>query len=207
MAGIMACYHHTSKQAVGQCSNCGKGICKNCYDTYRGVCYDCAEKAADESLDEAMEFKSSVVMARKGMITGSIVGGVIGLVIGIAAGVGTAADAGVLGAIGVIILAPIWGLCLGGSLVAVVKAVYVFIASFFKNKSDDDKGAGCLVAFIVIGTAIAPIMIVMTFICPIVTGIRFFKQKKQMAEADTMIEDCEDTLAKLRDYHKLSMAG
>jgi len=205
MTGTMACYHHSSVQAVGQCNKCGKGICKKCYDGYRGVCYDCAVKAVNENLDEAMDFKESVVRARNGMKTGSIIGGVIGLVIGIAAGVN--AGTGVLEVIGMIIICPTLGLCLGGSLVAVIKAVYDVIASLFKNKSEDDKGAGCLVAFIIIGIAIVPIMVIMTFICPIVTGIRFFKQKKQMEEADITIEEYEDTLTKLRNYHKFSMAG
>jgi hypothetical protein len=196
----MACYHHSSKQASAQCNECKKGICKSCYDTYSGICYDCAEKAANESLYKAMDFKESVVKARKGMITGSIVGGVIGLVAGIggtamnsAAGMGT----GALEAIAAIILGPILGLCIGGSLVTSIKAVYGTINSFFK-----EDGSGCLVAFFVIGSAIVPIM----GISPIVTIIRFFRQKNQMEKADVMIEECENNLVKLRDYHKLSMA-
>jgi len=48
----MNCYFHPEKQAVAQCRNCGKGICKDCVDRfgnadakYAGLCKECALQA------------------------------------------------------------------------------------------------------------------------------------------------------------------
>jgi uncharacterized membrane protein len=210
MANGMACYHHTSQPAVAQCSKCGKGICKNCHDGYKGVCYDCTLEAANEKLNDAKYKEWDAVDTLKKMKTGGIIGGIIGIVFGIAASVialsvdntkGLDAIGGILGAI---IVVPIWGICFGSTIVTAIKIVYVVTVGFidvyiFKNYG---LSAGCLEKLFGAFFTIAVTPSIMIYICPIVLLIMFFKKKKQKKKAGKEIEEYQIALEQLHDYHK-----
>ena len=45
----MSCYHHPDREAVAQCSVCGKTLCRECAELYNPpYCADCARKEASE---------------------------------------------------------------------------------------------------------------------------------------------------------------
>ena len=77
----MKCFNHIDRDAVGQCTACGKGLCKECFTKNNGVCDDCirAEKKADFedlALDLYGDFKEYRKSIKKAIIW-SIVFGVI----------------------------------------------------------------------------------------------------------------------------------
>jgi len=105
--------------------------------------------------------------------------------------------------IAAIILMPIImliiGACLGGSIVTVTKATF---RAIFKMLSRTDENTGCFVMFLVIFTVGGPIMIALACSCPIVTVVRFFMQKGDMAKGDARIEECNRALAALQNTMK-----
>ena len=85
MANGMACYHHPSQQAVAQCSQCGKGICRDCYDSYgagmgagKALCFDCTEEMVKEHAADVDAFRSKVKRERIFMIVGAVIGVFVG---------------------------------------------------------------------------------------------------------------------------------
>jgi len=203
----MNCYLHPENQAVAQCSQCGHGICKNCNDLYGGVCYECAENSAKAKLSEAVAFKEKAVKARKGMVTGTIIGGVIGLLIGIASSInqiGIAHGAGeVIAAILLMpIIALIMGACIGGSIVTVLIGAFRVLRKIISIFIPGDTGTGWFVAIIAIVMIGAPVAAVLAAAAPVVTIVRFFKQKKEMEKGDMMIEECNRALAALQSTTK-----
>ena len=53
----MKCYHHPDRDAVATCTECGRGLCKECADVYsKPLCADCAvsyAKRIKENLEKA----------------------------------------------------------------------------------------------------------------------------------------------------------
>lgn len=85
MANGMACYHHPSQQAVAKCSQCGKGICKDCYDSYgagmgagKALCFDCTEDMVKEHAADVDAFRAKVKRERILMIVGAVIGVFVG---------------------------------------------------------------------------------------------------------------------------------
>lgn len=64
MAIGMACYFHQQQQAVAQCGDCGKALCKNCYDSYGGavagkaLCYHCTANLVKQHSSEIADIKA-----------------------------------------------------------------------------------------------------------------------------------------------------
>ncbi|MCL2859047.1 MAG: hypothetical protein FWF46_00435 [Oscillospiraceae bacterium] len=79
----MNCYNHEEKEAVAQCSDCGKGLCKECAEKYQAVnliiCDDCA--SARNNYDKGT-FTKTIVMA----VVAFVIGLVISIVMGLPAG-------------------------------------------------------------------------------------------------------------------------
>lgn len=99
----MNCKNHPDREAVGKCSECGVGLCAECYDYFEShICYECAQKVLAQ--DKKFQKKT---------LTRFIVFGIIGLVIGIALGIATTANTN--GRVVLIILAAIWGFLAGSS--------------------------------------------------------------------------------------------
>jgi len=93
----MVCYHHPSKQAVATCSVDGKGICKDCYDSYgagmgagKALCFDCTEEMMKENAREILWLQKQVKKERIWMIVGAIT-------VGLALGIGMSGDMGIAG--------------------------------------------------------------------------------------------------------------
>jgi len=77
----MRCYHHSSKQAVASCSECGKGICKDCYDSYgagmgagKALCFDCTEALVQENSAEIAAFRKILKFEWIAIAIGSVIG-------------------------------------------------------------------------------------------------------------------------------------
>jgi hypothetical protein len=83
-SGKMACYHHPSQQAVAHCKVCGKGICKDCYDSYgagmgagQAMCFDCTEEMVKDHGAEIAWLRKQVKKERTWMIVGAVLGAII----------------------------------------------------------------------------------------------------------------------------------
>lgn len=48
----MKCFNHTDREAVGQCKNCGKGLCKDCFQQNGGICNECLHDANSASFED-----------------------------------------------------------------------------------------------------------------------------------------------------------
>ena len=115
-AGKMTCYHHPSREAAASCKWCGKGICKDCYDSYgagmgagKALCFDCAEEMVKKNTSEIMWLREQVEIERKWMKIGAIVGAIV-------LGIGMAVDGGFLG----FLLGVFLGASLGASLGTII---------------------------------------------------------------------------------------
>ncbi|MCM1577671.1 MAG: DUF2180 family protein [Ruminococcus sp.] len=52
----MKCYYHNDRDAVAQCSVCGRGLCRECTDRYEEpLCRKCGEEIAAEAEAERKE--------------------------------------------------------------------------------------------------------------------------------------------------------
>ncbi|MDR0219940.1 MAG: hypothetical protein LBI54_00865 [Lachnospiraceae bacterium] len=85
-SGKAACYHHPSQQAVAHCKECGKGICKDCYDSYgagmgagKAMCFDCTEEMVKDHRAEIAWLQRTVKKERTWMIVGAILGLFLGI--------------------------------------------------------------------------------------------------------------------------------
>jgi len=86
----MKCFYHEEKDAVGQCQQCGKGLCKACLIEHNGICEDCYFRDKADAIDdehnniyvELSEYKKSIIHS---LIMGAI-GAVIMLILIIATG-------------------------------------------------------------------------------------------------------------------------
>ena len=137
-SGRMTCYHHPSQDSVATCRECGKGICKDCYDSYgagmgagKAMCFDCTEEIVKEHTGEIAWLKSQVKKERTWMIVGAILGLFLGM--------GLAAEAGA----GILIFA----IFAGASLGTIVNGFMEF---------------GAVVGFIMI--VVSPIMSIVRFV-------------------------------------------
>ena len=75
----MKCYFHQHIDAVSTCKECGKNMCKACYDEgKKGLCVECAaedqEMRRQEYIDENEKSKSYTRMAIVFFIFGAIMG-------------------------------------------------------------------------------------------------------------------------------------
>ena len=84
LAGRAVCYHHPSQQSVAYCRECGKGLCRDCYDSYgagmgagKALCFNCTEEMVKENSAEIEWLKNQVKKERTWMIVGAIVGAIV----------------------------------------------------------------------------------------------------------------------------------
>ncbi len=91
----LRCYHHCNcedRPAVAQCSECGKGLCRECADkltspnTGKLLCADCLNK--EIAADEAWANRQKAAMRREliVMIVGFALGVIIQIILGVLAG-------------------------------------------------------------------------------------------------------------------------
>ncbi|MCL2446570.1 MAG: hypothetical protein FWD06_07375 [Oscillospiraceae bacterium] len=78
----MKCYYHNVQDAVGQCVDCKKGLCRECCDLKSSAskdlfCYDCLVEAGKQGLADLEALKAKAKREQKWMIAGAIVGAVI----------------------------------------------------------------------------------------------------------------------------------
>ena len=77
----MKCFYHESKDAVGQCKKCGKGLCKECVTKNNGICEDCYFDEKANNIDMSHEnLFISLTNYKKTLIKSLIVGGVAGVI-------------------------------------------------------------------------------------------------------------------------------
>jgi len=62
------CYHHPSQPAVAFCNDCGKGLCRDCYDSYgagmgagKALCFDCTQEMVKEHVEDIAKFKKGLI--------------------------------------------------------------------------------------------------------------------------------------------------
>ena len=73
----MICYYHNKIDAVATCKECGKHLCKECYDNgSKGTCRDCLVFMRKESVVQNKEYHYSFI--KKSLIALTI-GAVVGL--------------------------------------------------------------------------------------------------------------------------------
>ena len=82
----MGCFHHPSQQAVIICQgdDCGKGMCRDCYDSYgagmgagKALCFDCTEELVIETASEIAWLREQVKKERMWMYVGAGLGAII----------------------------------------------------------------------------------------------------------------------------------
>ena len=77
----MKCFYHEQKDAVGQCRNCGKGLCKDCTIEHNGICKDCYFDNKAENIDTTHEnIFVSLTDYKKSIIKSLIIGGIAGII-------------------------------------------------------------------------------------------------------------------------------
>lgn len=77
----MKCYYHPESDAVAQCKECGRYLCKECSDKYMAafeevLCEDCAQKRFDTTERDCRE---AFAQEKKDLIRSSIIGAVIAI--------------------------------------------------------------------------------------------------------------------------------
>ena len=73
----MRCYYHNKIDAVAICKECGKHLCKECYDNgSKGICHECLVSMHKESVVQNKEYHYSFI--KKSFIALTI-GAVVGL--------------------------------------------------------------------------------------------------------------------------------
>ncbi|MBR3115884.1 hypothetical protein IKF30_01510 [Candidatus Saccharibacteria bacterium] len=81
----MKCFNHIDREAVGQCKNCGKGLCKDCFQQNGGICNECNHASNSASLEERYNKLRDDLTAYRGKLYGKLFGGlVLGAIITIA---------------------------------------------------------------------------------------------------------------------------
>ena len=170
-SGKMACYHHPEEQSVALCKECGKGICKDCFDTYasgigsnKALCFDCVEERVQQNIAEVDAFRSKVKRERTWMIVGAVLGAIL-----IGPMLASIAQGEVLAAFIMWSLGVFGGASLGT------------IISGFKEY----------------GWVVGIIMIV---ISPIMSIVRYVKRLNQIKECDAIISSDARFLREMRDY-------
>lgn len=78
----MKCFYHEKKDAVGQCRECGKGLCKECVTKNSGICEDCYFDKKAQNIDfEHENILISLTNYRKTIIKSLVVGGIAGVIL------------------------------------------------------------------------------------------------------------------------------
>lgn len=72
----MKCYHHPDRDAVASCSECGKGLCRECSDRWDPpLCDQCAGGRIQDQRDQVQKLtRLSVILFFVWAILGSILG-------------------------------------------------------------------------------------------------------------------------------------
>ena len=192
------CYHHPSKDAVGQCRACGKSICKDCYDDYgvsigeyagQALCYDCTAELVAENVTEIGIFREIVKKERTGIIIGAVIAGSIFFFAGLS-GI-TGGDFSVietiLGFFMALIIGVLLGVGIGGSFITIAKFIWKFPMDG-------------LLKFIILMTSLPVTLIGAGTIGTIVTVVRFIKRINQIKQCDEIIASDERALQEMRDY-------
>lgn len=77
----MKCFYHENKDAVGQCKNCGRGLCKECVIKHNGICNDCYFDNKAQNIDESHEnIYVSLNEYKNNIIKTLIKGGIFGII-------------------------------------------------------------------------------------------------------------------------------
>lgn len=77
----MKCFYHENKDAVGQCRNCGKGLCKECVINNNGICKDCYFDSKAENIDTTHEnIFVALTNYKKSIIKSLVLGGIFGVI-------------------------------------------------------------------------------------------------------------------------------
>ena len=64
--GHACCYYHPERNPVGTCSECGKNLCKECFDQYEGICKDCASDIVEQYAEEKRDIARGDITAYVG---------------------------------------------------------------------------------------------------------------------------------------------
>lgn len=83
----MRCYYHPDREIVATCTECGKGLCKECASKWDPIlCEDCArERIADKRVALRRSISAGIVITALGLvvgIVGAISEGNLGYVLG-----------------------------------------------------------------------------------------------------------------------------
>ena len=72
----MKCYNHPQKDAIAQCSDCGKGLCEECATKWKPpTCDDCMKNYVD---NEMSSLNGELMIYIGIAIAGAIFGGILG---------------------------------------------------------------------------------------------------------------------------------
>jgi uncharacterized protein (TIGR02145 family) len=83
MANGTVCCHHPSRQAAAYCEECGKGLCKECYDTIGTRCCECLRKMVDATASEIAKVGVPLDEELTKIIIFSVIGLILGIIIAI----------------------------------------------------------------------------------------------------------------------------
>ena len=83
----LVCFHHPNESAAGQCTRCGKYICKDCCEAYtvesgeyagKCLCYDCCQQIVENNIAELTlnkkKIKFQFILSIIGMVAGFLLG-------------------------------------------------------------------------------------------------------------------------------------
>lgn len=144
----MNCKNHPNREAVGQCSECGVGLCEECYNILDpALCYECATKIYNSDKKQQQKLLISFIVC-----------GVVGLAIGLGICIGIKAPAWFI-----YVFAALWGF-MGGSS---------FGMAIIANRGSNMHWVSYLVMFL-LAVAIAPVY----FIIRLVRQIKLLKSIK-----------------------------
>jgi len=76
----MVCYYHTDKPTVGQCKQCGKGLCKPCFDQAEGTCNECKSANMQQSEANMKMYEQILERKQKSRLAGVVIVGNFGFV-------------------------------------------------------------------------------------------------------------------------------
>ena len=77
----MKCFYHERRDSAGQCKECGKGLCKECFQEHVGLCEECFYVEHYRAvMEDSTAYRTDLSFYRKNIIR-AIIGGAIGFAI------------------------------------------------------------------------------------------------------------------------------
>lgn len=188
----MNCSTHSNRPAVYECDNCGKPICKACYDDFDlpdervHLCSDCYTEYYRSELAE--------VIALKGMVKREFIFIIIGMVLGLILGIYFAVQIFALEdmvALGVILI--VYLPFIGGSLMTIIKRIR---NQYLENRdtSGDSTSMGFNFAIIFL-TALINILI-----APITTIVRLIQRIGDMRQLNRIEQSGYNLINAVEQY-------